>query len=176
MNNQLDSAHRNHDTRTEQTARAAYRRALQCGAFAAVAIAFSLLFVPASPAFPAAAAQMAGPYGGQRNGRRWQHGNELDYLSKALNLTGRQKLQIKPILENEHNSMKALWQNRSLTKEERHSKFMALHKETMEKIRPILSSEQQAKLQQMEQRREERMKQWHEHHAGNGSPAAAPQN
>lgn len=145
----------------------------------AALIVAALLVLPASPAFSAPPAQAGGQNGGEQGAQpgrmRMRHGNMLEHLSRALNLTDQQKAQIKPILENEHKSMMALRQDTSLSRQDRMSKFMALHKETMSKIQPILTSEQQAKLQKMEQRREERMKQWHEQHS-HGGAAPAPQN
>lgn len=135
-------------------------------------MAVALLVLPANPALSAPQAQAGGQYGGQHGQMHMRHGNMLEHMSRALNLTDQQKAQIKPILENEHKSMMALRQDTSLSRQERMSKFMALHKETMSKIQPILTSEQQTKLQKMEQRREERMKQWREEHSRGGAPAA----
>lgn len=140
----------------------------------AALIAIALLVLPAIPAFSTPPAQMGGQHGGMQGGMHMRHGNMLEHMTRALNLTDQQKAQIKPILENEHKSMMALRQDTSLSRQDRMTKFMALHKETMSKIQPILTSEQQAKLKQMEQRREERMKQRHEQHS-HGGAAATPQ-
>ncbi|MGH9325528.1 MAG: Spy/CpxP family protein refolding chaperone [Terriglobia bacterium] len=140
-----------------------------------ILLAASLLFLPAQQAFPVPLPQAGEQGGWQNGGRHARRHNEMRFLSRALNLTKQQKAQIKPILEHQHKAMMALRQDTSLSRQERRSKFMALRKQTMEKIRPILTSEQQAKLQQMEQRREERMQQWRQQHEGSGSPGSAPQ-
>lgn len=156
--------------------RAAGRGSASWAPITAALIAFALLVLPASPALLAQAGGQNGGQQGPQSGRmHMRHGNMLEHLSHALNLTDEQKAQIKPILENEHKSMMALRQDTSLSRQDRMSKFMALHKETMSKIQPILTSEQQAKLKQMEERREERMKQWRAEHSRGGA-APAPQN
>lgn len=138
-------------------------------------IAVSLLFLPAQRAFPAPLPQTGEQGGGYHGGAHMRGHNELGYLSKALNLTNQQKAQIKPILQDQRKAMMSLRQDTSLSRQERMSKFMAIRKQTMDKIRPILTSEQQTKLQQMEQQREERMKQWQQRREGSGNPASTSQ-
>ncbi len=138
-------------------------------------IAVSLLFLQAQPAFPAPTPQAGEQGGGQYHGMHRRGQDELGYLSKALNLTAQQKKQIKPLLENQRKEMMSLRQDTSLSRQDRMSKFMAIRKQTMDKIRPLLTSDQQAKLQQMEQRREERMQQFRQRQEGSGNPATTPQ-
>ena len=101
----------------------------------------------------------AGEHGNWHNGARG-HGPEqrLAWLSDKLKLTDDQKSQIKPILEDEHKQLAALREDSSLSREQKRAKFREIHTSTFDKIRPILTDQQQATLQQIQTRREERMK------------------
>ena len=101
----------------------------------------------------------AGEHGNWHNGARG-HGPEqrLAWLSDKLKLTDDQKSQIKPVLEDEHNQLTALREESSLSREQKRAKFREIHTSTFDKIRPILTDQQQATLQQIQTQREERMK------------------
>jgi Spy/CpxP family protein refolding chaperone len=75
----------------------------------------------------------------------------LDHLSKMLNLTDAQKAQIKPILENEFTQVQSLHKDTSLSPQDRHTKMRGIHDTTVGQIRPLLTSDQQAKLDSMKQ-------------------------
>lgn len=121
-------------------------------------------------AFPAPLPQSSAQPGQQR-GMRWgRRGNELSRLSKELNLTDEQKAKVKPILQNEHKQMAALRNDASLSRQEKRAKFMDIRSKTLDQIHPILTEEQQAKLQQIQQKREQRMKEWHGRHSGSQTP------
>ncbi len=70
----------------------------------------------------------------------------LQRLSKQLNLSDEQKDKIKPILENEAKKMQELRQDESTTPEDRRAKFQQLRQDTFTQIRPILTQDQQKKL------------------------------
>jgi periplasmic protein CpxP/Spy len=72
----------------------------------------------------------------------------LNRMSRVLNLTSDQKAKIKPILEDESSQMRTIFQNQSLSREDRHSKFMALQQDTEKKIEPILTKDQLPKLKE----------------------------
>jgi Spy/CpxP family protein refolding chaperone len=95
-------------------------------------------------------------YGGQRTHRQWGPDQELARMSKQLHLTDAQQAKIKPILDEQHKQMMALRQDASMSREDRMAKFREIHEQTFEKMNPILTAEQQKKLQQMQQRRQER--------------------
>jgi Spy/CpxP family protein refolding chaperone len=101
----------------------------------------------------------AGEHGNWHKGARG-HGPEqqLAWLSDKLKLTDDQKSQIKPILEDEHKQLAALREDSSLSREQKHAKFREVHTSTFDKIRPLLTEQQQATLQQIQTQREERMK------------------
>ena len=75
----------------------------------------------------------------------------LDHLSKMLNLTDDQKAKIKPILEDTTTQSQSLMKDTSLSPQDRHAKMRDLHEKSMAQIRPLLTSDQQAKLDSMKQ-------------------------
>ena len=77
---------------------------------------------------------------------------QLEHMSKALNLTDDQKAKIKPILEDQDKQMHQLMQDTSVSQQDRRAKFRELHENTMSQIKPILTSDQQKKLESMHER------------------------
>lgn len=73
----------------------------------------------------------------------------LDHLSKMLNLTDDQKAKIKPILENESTQVQALHQDTTLSMQDRRTKMRGIHDSTMSQVLPLLTSDQQTKLDSM---------------------------
>jgi Spy/CpxP family protein refolding chaperone len=92
-----------------------------------------------------------GQGGGQGHG---QHGpmsadQRLQMMTQQLNLTTDQQTQIKPILENESQQMQTLRQDTSLSQEDRMSKMKQIRENSASQIKPILTTDQQTKWQQM---------------------------
>ena len=115
---------------------------------------------------PFAWAQM-GPMGGGQAGGQMGHGpmspdQKLQMMTSQLNLTTDQQAKIKPILESESQQMQALHQDSSLSREDRMSKMQQIRQGTNEQIKPILTSDQQQKFQEMMS------------HQGRGGPHGAP--
>jgi periplasmic protein CpxP/Spy len=137
--------------------------------FSAIVGSVLLLSVTALPAAPQPP-QTGGMYQG-RHGRGMQMSpeRELARLSKELKLTKDQQAKIKPILDNEYQQMSQIRQDTSMSPQDRRAKFMDTRNKTMAQIHPILTDKQQAKLQQIEQQRAERMKAWQARH---GNPSA----
>ncbi len=110
------------------------------GVCAAVLLAFRML----SAYFP-----QKGPHSGPM-----RHGpeQELARLSEELQLNDDQKAKIKPLLEDEHKQLVALRQDSSLSSDEKRAKFRSIREETFNQIRPILTADQQKKLQEMQQK------------------------
>jgi periplasmic protein CpxP/Spy len=73
----------------------------------------------------------------------------LEHMSKELSLTDDQKTKIKPILEDQSKQMQELRQNTSASQEDRRAKMKQIHENTMSQLRPILTSDQQKKLDEM---------------------------
>jgi periplasmic protein CpxP/Spy len=136
----------------------------------AIAVSVFLVSVTALPAAPTP--QQAGGMSQGRYGRRMQMGpdQQLARLSKELKLTDDQKAKIKPILENEFQQISQIRQDTSVSPQDRRAKFMDIRNKGMAQIRPILTDKQQAKLQQIEERREARMKAWQARHGAPSTP------
>jgi periplasmic protein CpxP/Spy len=120
------------------------------------AILVSVLLLSVST-LPAAPPQMGGPYRG-RHGMHNGPDQQLARLTKELKLTKDQKAKIKPILEDEYQQMSRLRQDTSMSRQDRRAKFMAVREKSMGQVRSLLTDKQQAKLQQIEQQRRERMR------------------
>lgn len=70
------------------------------------------------------------------------HGSPLEHLSKALNLTEDQKAKIQPIIQKSEPQLKAIWQDAR-------AKTKAVMDSVDTQIRPLLTPEQQQKLDAM---------------------------
>lgn len=81
----------------------------------------------------------------------------LQRLTATLGLTAEQQDRIKPILEEEATQLKAI-DGEKLTGPERRTRMQELHGATFEKIRPILTPEQQKKHDAMRERMKDRNK------------------
>jgi hypothetical protein len=73
----------------------------------------------------------------------------MQNLSRQLNLTDAQKEKIKPLLLDSAKQVDALRNDTSLTREQRFAKFKQIHESTLAQIRPVLTDEQQKKLDTM---------------------------
>jgi periplasmic protein CpxP/Spy len=99
--------------------------------------------------------QGQGQWGG--HGRGMDPDRQLEHMTKTLNLTADQQTQIKPILVDRQQKMQALWQNQSLSRDERRSQMQAIHQDSESRITAVLNDEQKQKYQAMqEQMREHR--------------------
>ena len=149
------------------------KKALPSAMIALILGILALCFVIPGVAFQAAAAQESGSGGGHRRGMHSPE-QQLKGLTRRLNLTEDQQDKIKPILKNQHKQMMSLREDTSLTRDEKRSKFMEIRKNAMQQIQANLTPDQLAKFQQMEQRREQRMKARQEKQEG-GNTDSAPQ-
>jgi len=70
-------------------------------------------------------------------------------MAKHLDLTDAQKQSILAIFQSEMTAGKALWEDKSLSKEDRRTKMQALRKDGREKIAAILTPEQKAKFEKL---------------------------
>jgi Spy/CpxP family protein refolding chaperone len=94
-----------------------------------------------------------GEHHGRGQGRQGMNADaQLEHMSRALNLTDDQKAKIKPILEDQSNKMHQLMQDTSVSQQDKRSKFQQIHQDTMSQIKPILTSDQQQKLESMHER------------------------
>ncbi|MFZ0138119.1 MAG: hypothetical protein WAK89_13715 [Candidatus Sulfotelmatobacter sp.] len=91
-------------------------------------------------------------------------------LTKELNLTSDQQTKVQDALQSEHSQMESLHQDSSLSREDRHTKMMDIHKSTDDQIRGLLDPTQQKKWDEMQAKHE----QWHNHHGGAPEGQSAP--
>ena len=90
-----------------------------------------------------------GPGGGPMSRGPMSSDQKLQMLTQQLSLTNDQQAKIKPILESESQQMQALHQDSSLSREDRMSKMQQIRQGTNDQIKPILTSDQQQKFQEM---------------------------
>ena len=73
-------------------------------------------------------------------------------MAQTLALSDEQKQKIKPILEDEIKKMEELQQDRALKPEDRMKKFRDIREASQAKMKPILSADQQQKLENLRHR------------------------
>ncbi|HXR74409.1 MAG TPA: hypothetical protein VN737_00465 [Bryobacteraceae bacterium] len=98
---------------------------------------------------------------------------QVERLSKRLNLTADQKTQLLPILTDRQQQMQSIRQDTSLSQQDRREKMRSLMQDSNAKITALLNDDQKQKYADMQQHMRERRQ-----HRGNsgGSEGAAPQN
>ena len=101
---------------------------------------------PATPAAPAAPATPAIP-AVRPDLKTARVEARLRGLAQRLNLTDEQKGKIKPILEEEVQKYEAMQQDKTIPAQERMKKFREVREASDAKIKPLLSAEQQQKLE-----------------------------
>jgi periplasmic protein CpxP/Spy len=90
----------------------------------------------------------SGPHHGQR-------ANQLERLSKELNLTDEQKEKVKPILDEQTKQMHATQEDASLNQEQKRDKMKQIHQTTHSQINDILTPEQQKKFAELKEQQKE---------------------
>ena len=83
------------------------------------------------------------------------HGQQLERLSKELNLTDEQKEKVKPILDEQTKQMHAAQEDTSLTQEQKRDKMKQIHQTTHSQINEILTPEQQKKFAALKEQQKE---------------------
>ncbi|MFZ0033445.1 MAG: hypothetical protein WAK60_00465 [Sedimentisphaerales bacterium] len=86
-----------------------------------------------------------------RHGMRGRAGGRLEMLAEKLNLTEAQTAAIKPLFAAEANDIKAVWQDSSLSKEQKQSKMSDIREAVKGKINTILTPEQQTKWAELKE-------------------------
>jgi protein CpxP len=80
-------------------------------------------------------------------------GPSLDRIEKALNLTDDEKPKVQPILESWHSQTMAVFQDSSLSRDDRQTKLKSIHDDITAKLQPILTADQMATWQKVSQPR-----------------------
>ncbi|HTU43250.1 MAG TPA: hypothetical protein VMF10_16195 [Candidatus Aquilonibacter sp.] len=114
--------------------------------------------------------QQAPPAGApmEHGHRHWDPQQRTEMLTKRLNLNSDQQAKVLDTLKSEQSQMESLRSDTSLSREDRRSKMMEIHKTSDDQIRGVLDPDQQKKWDAMQARREQRMQ---EHQNGQAPPA-----
>ncbi|HTJ78388.1 MAG TPA: hypothetical protein VL357_05280 [Rariglobus sp.] len=110
---------------------------------------FALAAIAAAPVLRAEDTPPAPPAGAEHKGA---HGDRLKMLAEKLSLTDDQKAKIAPILKDEMQALKALRDDTSIDKKDKHTKMMEIRKSHADQILAILTPDQQAKFKDMQER------------------------
>jgi hypothetical protein len=113
---------------------------------------------------------------GQQHGHRrpMDPDRQLAHLTKTLNLSADQQTQIKPILLDRQQKMQVLWQDQSLSRQDRRSKAIAIQQDTKTKLEAALNDQQKQQFDQMQAKMQARR----QHRMGGDNqapPSSAPQ-
>jgi protein CpxP len=84
--------------------------------------------------------------------------DQLKHLSKKLNLSDDQQAKLKPILEDEHKQMQQLWNDSSMSRQDRFSKMRELRVSGDNQIKSVLNDDQQKKFDEMRQEQRSHMR------------------
>jgi periplasmic protein CpxP/Spy len=123
-------------------------------------------------ALPAIAQDPAAPPQGQDGPRQGgMRGNQVEFLTKKLNLTPDQVTQVKAIDADTMKQSRALREDTSVADSDKRAKMMDIHKASQDKIRALLTPDQQTKFDALQaQMREHRGNRG----GGDGPPPAPP--
>ena len=114
----------------------------------------------------------APPQGQMRGHGGPGRGNQVEFLTKKLNLTPDQVTQVKAIDDDARTQAMAVRNDTSVSQADRRTKMMDIHKTSQDKIRAILTDEQKTKYDALQAEMQEKMK---ERRQSGGPPPAPPQ-
>ena len=97
-------------------------------------------------------------------------GNQIEFLTKKLNLTPDQVTQVKAIDADTMTQMKLLRSDTSLTPDEKKPKMMDIHKAAQDKIRALLTDDQKTKFDALQTPMRDRRG----NRGGDGPPPSPP--
>jgi protein CpxP len=123
--------------------------------------------LPAMAQDPAAAPPPQGQGGPRHGGPGGMRGHQVEFLTKKLSLTPDQVTQVKAIDEDTWKQMKALHEDTSTAGQDKRAKMMDIHKASQEKIRGLLTPDQQTKFDALET-------QMREHRGNHGGEQGGP--
>ena len=133
---------------------------LLCGAMLAVLPAMAQQDAPPPPS---QGQTQGGPHG---RGGMMNPEQHAAHLQKALGLSDDQTAQVKAIFTDEQTKGQALWQNTSLSREDRHTQMEALRQDEDTKVQGVLTADQKTKYAALQAQMRD--------HRGNGNGGAPP--
>jgi hypothetical protein len=77
---------------------------------------------------------------------------QLEHMTRALDLTADQQSQLKPLLVDRQQKMQALFQDQSISQDDRHAKARSIMTDSNGKIEAVLNDQQKQKFEAMQQR------------------------
>jgi Spy/CpxP family protein refolding chaperone len=80
-----------------------------------------------------------------------------EHLSQILDLTDGQKARIRPMLDDEASKMQSVWQDEGTPRDQKRLKLQQIHQETTAQMKVVLTTEQQKKLAEVEERTKQRV-------------------
>ena len=104
------------------------------------------------------AAAPANETGHNHGGRRFDPTRRTEMLTKKLNLNSDQQAKVQDIMKSEQSQMEKIHGDSSLSREDRRSKMMEVHKASNDQLRALLDNDQQKKFDEMQSKREQWMK------------------
>jgi Spy/CpxP family protein refolding chaperone len=122
------------------------------------------------PSAPPPPQDQAGPQHGH-GGPGGMRGNQIEFLTKKLNLTPDQVTQVKAIDADAINQMKALREDTSVAGPDKRTKMMDIHKTSQDKIRALLTDDQKTKFDALQAQMRERRG---DHGGGGDGPPPTP--
>jgi periplasmic protein CpxP/Spy len=87
-----------------------------------------------------------------RGPMRMDPSRQLERMTRELSLTADQQGQIKPMLVDRQQKMEAVFQDQSLSQEDRRAKMQSIRQDSRSKIEGVLNDNQKQKFEAMEQR------------------------
>ena len=84
-------------------------------------------------------------------GRHMDPDRQLEHLTHALTLTTDQQAQIKPLLVDRDQKMQALFQNQSISQQDRRAQMHTISEGTNNSIKAVLNDQQKQKFDEMHQ-------------------------
>lgn len=130
----------------------------------------SILGVGAAFAVPQQQDQAAPPQSSHQTWHRADPNQQLQRLTKRLNLTADQQNQLLPILTDRQQQMESVRNDSSLSAKDKHAKMQAIREDSETKIRSVLTDSQKQTYDQMQQQMRERMQQHREQRDSNSQP------
>jgi periplasmic protein CpxP/Spy len=97
--------------------------------------------------------------------------DELQHLTKRLNLSSDEQTQILPILQNRATQLQQIHQDSGLQRQDKWAKMKSLDDDSNAKIEAVLNDQQKEKYEKMVEKRKEHMQQMH---SGGMQGAGAP--
>jgi Spy/CpxP family protein refolding chaperone len=119
------------------------------------------------PSAPPPPQDQAGPRQGGPGGMR---GNQVEFLTKKLNLTPDQVTQVKAIDADAMSQMTALREDTSVAGPDKRAKMMDIHKTSQDKIRALLTDDQKTKFDALQSQ----MRAGRGNHGGGDGPPPPP--